>query len=71
MVKTVTKDMLICDILDVDINVAPILGAVRHEMHRLPLPLRWSRLRWHIMVSALIVTRSSQTSMNTLQIKDM
>lgn len=25
MAKTVTKDMLICDILDQDINIAPIL----------------------------------------------
>ena len=25
MAKTVTKDMLICDILDTDINIAPIL----------------------------------------------
>lgn len=25
MAKTVSKDMLICDILDLDINIAPIL----------------------------------------------
>lgn len=42
MAKTVSKDMLICDILDLDINIAPIL--MQAGMGCIGcLPLRWSR----------------------------